>query len=461
MHGNDIYVYGGVTATLKVDERLGVEDEVENFGITTGITPSVNNIKNLNIEISDKKNGVESIYVTGIAESARGVTVKCQKLVHIIDPSDECGVSCSIKKDSDLVYEIVSPEIGNRTQTQTPKAYYTALSTNMSWKTVLKNISDDRYIVRLNRPIGNTYVGNMTQYDETIVYGKVEGTMKNTGEKCYNVCWSDPPELPNCTENYLPSDTSSIKEHCEVYWDKDINNYSSYEDCTNQCSKARMCPDDRRNYEEVEQVCRNNYQEWGYNKASSCINYCYYCPECSADYIYRQIQVYNPFPYSKDSNTLGFNYPTGNRIIPSNWVGKTDYIKQDDGDKTSVTGIHHHQNVEYVIELTRNEIDLIKEDTKKYNDSASGNNAYLDYVYVKGTDETKAYKSKFIHDNENTAIGNIFKVVNGEIVASIKVTKNSQNYCVLAYNNTTYPSASTTVTTSISQTLTNNLYYIK
>ena len=73
--------------------------------------------------------------------------------------------------------------------------------------------------------------------------------------------------------------------------------------------------------------------------------------------------------------------------------------------------------MEYVIELTRNEIDLIKEDTKKYNDSASGNNAYLDYVYVKGTDETKAYKSKFIHDNENTAIGNIFKVVNGEIVS--------------------------------------------
>jgi len=66
--------------------------------------------------------------------------------------------------------------------------------------------------------------------------------------------------------------------------------------------------------------------------------------------------------------------------------------------------------------------------------------------------------SKTISTNTSSYVN---VVVNGEIVASIKVTKNSQNYCVLAYNNTTYPSASTTVTTSISQTLTNNLYYIK
>jgi len=417
MHGNDIYVHGGVVATLRVDERLGAEDSVENVGITTGTTPVMNNLKNIDVKLQDKRKGVESIYITGVVESAKGITVKCEKRIHVIDPSDQCGVSCSIKKNSDLVYEIISPEIGNRTQTQTPRAYYTALSTNMTWKPVLKNISDNRYIVRLNRPIGNTYVGNMMQYDETIVYGKVEGTMKNSGEKCYNVCWSEPPELPNCNESCDPADTSEVKEHCENYWDKDINNYSSYEECTNQCSKSRMCPDDRRNYEEVEQTCKNNYQEWGFSKASNCINYCYYCPECSGDYIYRQIQVYNPFPYSKDSNTLGFNYQTGDRIIPSNWVGKTEYIKQDDEDKTSVTGVYHHQKVEYVIELSRKEIDLIKNDTKKYNNAAEGNNAYLDYVYARNYDENEAYRSKFIHDNETAAIANIFKVVKGELVS--------------------------------------------
>lgn len=51
--------------------------------------------------------------------------------------------------------------------------------------------------------------------------------------------------------------------------------------------------------------------------------------------------------------------------------------------------------------------------------------------------------------------------VNNEIVAVIKVTKNSQNYCVLAYNNTNYPNATVNVTTSNSKTLVNGLYYAK
>ena len=51
--------------------------------------------------------------------------------------------------------------------------------------------------------------------------------------------------------------------------------------------------------------------------------------------------------------------------------------------------------------------------------------------------------------------------VNGEIIVTLKVTKNSQNYCVFAYNNTNYPSAKVEVSTSTSNTLINELYYIK
>ena len=50
--------------------------------------------------------------------------------------------------------------------------------------------------------------------------------------------------------------------------------------------------------------------------------------------------------------------------------------------------------------------------------------------------------------------------VNGKTVACIKVTKSSQNYCVLAYNNTSYPSATVNVVTSFNETLVNNLYYV-
>lgn len=51
--------------------------------------------------------------------------------------------------------------------------------------------------------------------------------------------------------------------------------------------------------------------------------------------------------------------------------------------------------------------------------------------------------------------------VNNEVVAVIKVTKSSQNYCVLAYNNSAYPNAQANVTTSNSKTLVNGLYYVK
>ena len=51
--------------------------------------------------------------------------------------------------------------------------------------------------------------------------------------------------------------------------------------------------------------------------------------------------------------------------------------------------------------------------------------------------------------------------VGSEIVASIKVTKSSQNYCVLAYNNNSYPNASVTVSSSQSHELVNGLYYFK
>lgn len=49
---------------------------------------------------------------------------------------------------------------------------------------------------------------------------------------------------------------------------------------------------------------------------------------------------------------------------------------------------------------------------------------------------------------------------NGEVVAVLKVTKNNQNYRVLAYNNTDYPSTSVASSTSTSYSLTNGLYYV-
>lgn len=48
---------------------------------------------------------------------------------------------------------------------------------------------------------------------------------------------------------------------------------------------------------------------------------------------------------------------------------------------------------------------------------------------------------------------------NGQTIAVIKVTKANQTYRVFAYNNTTYPSATLSTSTSTNVTLTNGLYY--
>ena len=410
MHGNSIYVYGGVRAKLKIDEKLGTESIVSNYGIVRGETALLNGLKETVITISDKKLGVEKIPITGIVETSKGYSVICDREIHIIDPHDDCGVSCSVEKyeGNDVLYEIISPEPGNVSQTQVPKNYYTALSTNMNWVKVLSNTAG-KYLVRLSAPLGNKIVEDETEYDETILYGKVEGTMKTSGAQCFNVCWTEPPELPNCEKSYKPVETNEIKNHCEKYWNKDVNDYESVDECIFQCSNA--CPDDRRDYELVEHYCRNNYEDLGFEKASSCVNYCYYCPECSSDYIFRQVNNYNPFPRSEDSNTLGFNYATGDRVIGSNWVGKSQYIKADDDDTSSVTGINKNQKVEYVIELTPNDVRAIREDTEKYNEERKGNDAYLDYVYMKNVDTNKRYYSKFI----NETFYYTFTMVNGEV----------------------------------------------
>ena len=49
---------------------------------------------------------------------------------------------------------------------------------------------------------------------------------------------------------------------------------------------------------------------------------------------------------------------------------------------------------------------------------------------------------------------------NGKVVAVLKVTKSNQNYRVVAYNNSTYPSTTVTITTTTNVNLVNDLYYV-
>ena len=111
--------------------------------------------------------------------------------------------------------------------------------------------------------------------------------------------------------------------------------------------------------------------------------------------IFRPINNYNPFPNSYDSESP---YDTGNRQVGSNWVGFTNYIKHDINDSSSVTGPSNQ--VEYVIDLTPEDIRSIRQDTenkktKNKKDSYTENTLSMDL----DKDYDGEYISSFIHDD--------------------------------------------------------------
>lgn len=389
--GNDVYLNGGITAKLLMSEHLDANDGIQNFGIVKGNSEALNGESSLHLGVSDKENGKDYIDITGVVESSSGKKAVCRRRITLA--SSSCG-SCTITKYDDKIYEI-TPSGGGK--------YYAGLSTSlnwgdMTWAEIKPREKDNKILIKVENEAPGTYV-----------FGKIS----NGG--CSSICSykiddsGGQGEKKECQQLFLPAQTGEIKEYCDSNWYNDKANYTSASDCVNRCSTARMCDVNRRDLTEVTNSCNNNYDDWGFNSKTSCINYCYYSPESGADYIYRPVNNFNPFPNSYDSNTLGFTYPTGKRIVPANWVGKTQYIKQDDDDTTSVTGQNANQRVEYIIELNPEAIREIRRDTESYNSETAGNDAYLDYIYMNGVDKTKRYYSKFI----NETFRSYFRMIDG------------------------------------------------
>ena len=400
MHGHGIFAKGGVTASLKIRERLGTKDGIKKTKIKVG---DKEDNKSITITMSDTRNGYEQYDIEGQIETMTGKIATCKERIYIVNPDDSCGAQCTIEKVSDYRYQIKSVGVQN------PSKYFSASSVNFNYVKLAPDVRDGNYIVRAEE-----------QKVDYFLYGKVDGTMVTSDSRnntaCSDICWieilsSANQKLESCEELYDSADYAGIKSYCEKKWDIDVNNYESIDECKFQCG-IESCPEDSRNLEVVQNFCENNYMALGYDKEINCVNYCYNCPECSSEFVYRQVNNYNPFPKSSDSNTLGYNYMTGERVIGSNWVGKSEYIKRDDNDTTSITGIHANENVEYVIELTPDDIKKIKENTEIYNYSVEGNDAYLDYIYQENTDVNGKYYSKFINEEFRDS----FKIIEGKVV---------------------------------------------
>ena len=182
-----------------------------------------------------------------------------------------------------------------------------------------------------------------------------------------------------------------------------MDNYSSFSQCVEECKLG--CPKELTcDIDQIKSYCDINHSKYN-RSASGCVNYMYNECNCSGtDYIYRPINNSNPFPNSYESPI------PGNREIGGNWVGKTEYITEDNNDSTSVTGANAGVSVEYEIHLTPSDIQKIRENTESY--VSEGKDPYLDYIGVEqGKDGyclEDGYCSEFINSSEFSTT--IFKV---------------------------------------------------
>ena len=136
-------------------------------------------------------------------------------------------------------------------------------------------------------------------------------------EFCKMIDTEDTTQCINLT--YKPADKVAIDNYCSSKWAMDKSNYSSYEECSEQCG-YRRCPSDplvRQDYKKLESWCKEKYYDLGYASFGYCINVCY--PAQDGDYVYRPININNPFPYSEGSKNVG--YISGNRLVGKNWIG--------------------------------------------------------------------------------------------------------------------------------------------
>lgn len=247
----------------------------------------------------------------------------------------------------------------------TSAKYYTKLSTSEDW---LENKS-----ISIKKNV------------KAIVNGKIKtSTAEYTCE--FNTDCDDNQDK-KCKRDYLPAQKAEIREHCAKYWNIDLDNYTSFDDCYISCTQSNSCDKnvDCTNITKVRNECKMNYSAYGYETEETCVNDCS-CTTGGIDYYYRTIENNNPFP-QRDAN--------------ANWLGFEKYITNDVDDSTSSTS---SGNPEYEIVLDEGRIKKIQKHNKEYN-KVSGNDAYNDYVWE--DDEPmpgSPYKSKFIH-NDDTSDG--------------------------------------------------------
>ncbi len=407
--GNKQYESSSVTATVVYDIPSSQIAKVEIDD--TGNIQEVNGNK-ITI-VNHNSRSVETHNVTGIITLINGETVTCPDNVDLYSgpvcearciiepaPGDTSGKLYNMKTyNANLYYTYTTyhdiptlTEFNSRKMDSEPYLYM---------KNIKKSVTNttNELEIRLDKPLekGELIVGYVTKLEN-----------KKCNAYCYKSNDKEEPDTTpsgdntekDCYAKEKNLNQVMIKEYCKTKWANDINGFKDEEDCFKKCRVP--CPQKTSDYNTVNYYC-DGYVLYGFSDKASCINKCYKPIEddiSDEPYIFRSINVANPFPNSEETEEP---YEKGKRIVGTNWRGLSHYITNDENDKTSVTGPNSNKAVEYIIDMTAEDIRQIREDTEKSGEGYKNKRrvyARLDRITTGSTDKVQEYKSSFIRESK-------------------------------------------------------------
>lgn len=338
--------------------------------------------------ITLEDNILEEYEVEGTITTEKGKKVSCTKEFKtsstFTNDYEDCVISVYKETTDEIVYKITGAI------TSVPEVFTSKDSTKVKASYINGN-----YLYTLK----TSDLG-----DSVVVYASVGGISKGcmipkniTSDSVNCLKWN-----PNFTKT-----RAEVSVYCERY-QEDENGYNSQNECIDSCWKTGDCPIvtscDEKGIEPVRAYCKNKFGS-GTLDESQCVYACYKNSCDTVDYLYRPINVQDPFPKSPVSTK-----EQGNRKIGANWVGFERYITDDEDDMSTITGPNANTAVEYVVDLSLDDIRSIRNSTDKEN--MGGNNSYTDYratfVVDKQTGDKylTEYRSSFIHDQYRSLFQN-------------------------------------------------------
>jgi hypothetical protein len=329
-------------------------------------------------------------------------TITCPQTISLkCKDCGTCGLGCKIEKIDENYYVLESTGSTNPSTT----AYYI----NTSAKYGL----DYKFANKINPSLENykkSYISLSTPMSgNDIMFGYVRTEDENCNALCPFPCQgplcNDQSEQQDCTKLFSPTERGDIYNYCgnPENLAKDINNYPDSKTCFKKCSNT--CPNDKCSFDKAYSFCDEKWDSLGFDSQEICMHACY--QDCDNigngdNYLFRTVSVLNPFPNSNEST---YPFDKGARKIGANWLGLSNYITYDENDDTTITGPNANVKVEYLIDLTPEDIRKIRQDTisssNGVNDSKSKRAVYAKLDRVKTSSKiVSEFKSNFLHNSQ-------------------------------------------------------------